>query len=305
MLNSAGMDSDQVGDSTLGSFHFEDTSFFDRNKRAIATSSGSKEDVPPPVPEVKLSADGNSGRKGGKRKECKLSLSSSRSKSSPSLIKSTANVSILSSFDSICNDVSRYSSRACSSSSTSLDYPKKSSRSSLGYSTMETSKSNTDQTRNVMMTRKFSRTTGSFNLSEISLASNFPSPVADSTHLDNLDFTFKTRDEFLRYEPTVVDLKIPLNSTRRLDTMKIVRSPSTTVKVVLKTRSITPERTNRVQLDLIRPKEIVPANFLGLSSVALELTGKCVGDFVIQMVFCSTCGNFSSKFVVRGEVVKE
>ena len=103
--------------------------------------------------------------------------------------------------------------------------------------------------------------------------------MLDSTRLDKLDLSFRTRDEFLSYSPTVLHLKIPIRSTRRLDRLKIIRSPRETIEVVLKIRAIDPEGTDHVVIDLVRDTEIVPANFNGFSNLAIpvsrQLSWKC------------------------------
>lgn len=206
---------------------------------------------------------------------------------------------------------------------------KSKSRESSGYSTVMNSSSL--NTKAKTLGRKLSSSNLlSSNLSNCSsLSHSFFQPILESTHLDNLnldldnlnldldnlnlnldnlspDLSFKTRDEFLTYSPTVLHLNIPVRSTRRLDRLKIIRSPRETIEVVLKIRAIDSESDltgDHVLIDLVRDTEIIPANFNGLSNLAIQVAGNSAGSAIIQMVICSKCGKFSFKITIRVQVL--
>lgn len=258
-----------------------------------------------------------------KHRKAKSSIGriSSSSNSSTQLSISTENVSTLSSFDSICNSLTGNSDHSSSKksslvlkqsmSTTSLhdnSNVKRSSssvRSSSGYCTRaETSKSDQDthnSGRSFRMTRKLANSSNSFDRG-VSLSNLEFCPPFDSTHVDNFHGVFKHQDEFLCYEPKITELTLSLGEERRLRMMKIVCSPEKTITVVLKVRSITPEDSDCFEVKLLQDQEIVPAKFNGFSSLCLQLIAKSRGSVAIELLFCSICGNYSSKAVIKVNV---
>lgn len=286
--------------SSVASFHFEDTSFFNRQNKVIHGISSNKIKINFDTTSISRMAQTDNfdcaiiKDSRGLPHSLERSLSKYSSYSTPTL------PSIATTGDSGKRFISTESSFLKGSDS------EESSCKSSGYVTSsESPKPNHGSGKyegNLMMTRKLSKTTNCHSISLLSSASF--NPIADSTHLCAEGQTFRTRDEYLFYEPNFFEIQISVNSKRRIDRLKITRSPSETIKVVMKIRSITPEASDVVQIELLDKKEIIPANFKGVSSLALLLTATSVGTATIQMVICSICGFYSSKFTIMVTVIE-